>query len=77
MRVQYKFRDAIDIYDIDAEIYPSGKAHIVSITDSYGTDVDIEDFSEYERNVMHGLAYEAKERLDGSEEPAYDVWGDQ
>lgn len=71
MRVTYKFRDSIDEYDIDAEVYPNGRIAIVEVLDSYGATVDYEDFSESEQRIMKGLALKAKDMLEGSEEATY------
>jgi hypothetical protein len=71
MRVAYKFRDSIDEYDVDAEVYPNGRVAIVEIQDSYRAIVDYEDFSESEQRIMKGLALRAKDMLEGSEEAAY------
>lgn len=73
MRVEYTFRDKIDTYSVEAEVNGS-RVQILTITDSYGTDIDFDDFSEDERKVMKGLALGARDELESQE--LEDGWND-
>lgn len=64
MRVNYNFSDNFGEYDIEAEVSPTGKVNVLNITDEYGTDIDLEDFSEGEVKQIGFLAKEAAEELD-------------
>ena len=68
MRVNYNFSDDFGQYDIEAEVSVTGKVNILNITDEYGTDIDIEDFSEGEVKQIGFLAKEAADNLDNSPE---------
>lgn len=72
MRVNYNFRDDFGEYDVEAEVSVTGKVNIISIADEYGTDIDIEDFSESELNQMGFLAKEAADELDKLPDADYD-----
>lgn len=72
MRVNYYFTDRIDTYQIEAEVSNKNLVTIISIEDSYGSDVDFEDFSDEERRAIYGKAYAARDQLEQSEEPDYD-----
>lgn len=72
MRVQYSFRDDFGEYDIEAEVSATGKVNVVSIVDEYGTDIDIEDFSESEVKQIGFLAKEAADELDKLPDADYD-----
>jgi len=61
MRVQYGYQDDSGEYDIEAEVSPTGKVSIVSITDEHGTDIDIDDFNDAE---VARMGYLAKEEAD-------------
>jgi hypothetical protein len=63
MRVQYGYQDDSGEYDIVAEVSPTGKVSITSITDEYGSDIDIEDFSDAEVARMGYLAKEEADEL--------------
>lgn len=70
MRVNYYFTDKIDTYKIEAEV--GKRVQIIAIEDSYGSDVDFDDFSEDEKRAIYAKAYSARDTLDASEEPDYD-----
>ena len=72
MRVQYSFSDDFGEYDIEAEVSPTGKVNVVSIVDEYGTDIDLEDFSESEVKRIGFLAKEAADELDKLPDADYD-----
>ena len=72
MRVSYYFTDKIDTYKIAAEVYKANLIAILSIEDSYGTDIDFEDFSESEKQTIYAKAYAAREQLEQAEEPDMD-----
>jgi hypothetical protein len=71
MRVTFYFTDKIDTYTIEAEVSSTNRVHILSVEDSYGSDVDPDDFSEAEMKGIYARAYAARDALDGSEEPDY------
>lgn len=72
MRVNYYFTDRIDTYKIEAEVSPTNRVIILTVEDSYGSDVDFDDFSESERKAIYAKAYAARDQLEQSEEPDYD-----
>lgn len=72
MRVNYGYRDSSGEYDIEAEVSPTGKVSIVTITDEYGTLIDIEDFSDSEVKQMGFLAKEEADELDRMPDADYD-----
>lgn len=77
MRVSFNFTDKIDTYSIEAEVSPSNRVQLLSVEDSYGSDVDPDDFSEAEMRGIYAKAYAARDDLDSSEEPDYsDTYGD-
>jgi len=61
MRVQFGYEDASGQYDIEAEVSLTGKVSVVSILDEYGSEVDLEDFSDAE---VARIGYLAKEEAD-------------
>jgi hypothetical protein len=71
MRVKFYFTDRIDTYTIEAEVSSTNRIHILTVEDSYGSDVDIDDFSEAERKSINAKALGARDDLNGSEEPEY------
>lgn len=72
MRVSYFFKDNVDEYQVDAEVYPNGIVLVLFIRDSYGCDVIYEDFSPDEQKIIKGLALRARDVLEGSEDVPYD-----
>lgn len=50
----YHDREAGD-FNVDAEVN-GNRVILVTVTDDYGYDVDLEDFSDVERSLMRGLA---------------------
>lgn len=72
MRVNYYFTDKIDTYNVEAEVSSTNRVTILTIEDSYGSDVDFEDFSEDEKKMIYAKAYAARDALEASEEPDYD-----
>lgn len=71
MRVTFFFTDKIDTYTIEAEVSSTNRVHILSVEDSYGSDVDPDDFSESEMKGIYARAYAARDDLDNAEEPDY------
>jgi hypothetical protein len=72
MRVNYYFSDKIDTYKVEAEVSRTNRVTILTIEDSYGSDVDFDDFSEDEKKMIYAKAYAARDALEASEEPDYD-----
>lgn len=72
MRVSYYFTDRIDTYKVEAEVSSTNRVHILSVEDSYGSDVDWDDFSESEKKLAYAKAYAARDQLEQAEEPDYD-----
>jgi hypothetical protein len=72
MRVNYYFRDDMDTYKIEAEVYSSNRVQVLTIEDSFGTDIDIDDFSDNERDSLIRKALAARDNLEQSEEPDYE-----
>jgi len=72
MRVNFYFSDKIDTYKIEAEVSSTNRVTILTVEDSYGSDVDFDDFSEVEKKAIYGKAYGARDALEQSEEPDYD-----
>lgn len=72
MRVNYNFTDDFGQYDIEADVTLTGKVSILNITDEYGTEIDIDDFSDSEVAQMAFRAKEAAEELDKMPDPDYD-----
>ena len=64
MRVNYYFTDKIDTYTIEAEVYSSNRVQVLTIEDSYGTDIDLDDFSAAEKSSIMGKALAARDQLD-------------
>ena len=75
MRVNYYFTDKIDTYKIEAEV--GKRVQIVAIEDSYGSDVDFDDFSDDEKRGIYAKAYAARDALEQSEEPDYEDASDE
>jgi hypothetical protein len=75
MRVNYYFTDKIDTYKIEAEV--GKRVQIIAIEDSYGSDVDFDDFSDDEKRAIYAKAYAARDALEASEEPDYDDDSDE
>jgi hypothetical protein len=69
MRVTFYFTDKIDTYKIEAEVSSTNRIHVLCVEDSYGSDVDIDDFSEDERKSINRKALAARDQLEDSEEP--------
>lgn len=67
MRVEYRFRDNVDTYDVEAEVNGS-RVQVLTVTDSYGTLVDWDDFSDSEKGTMKGLAFKARDVLESLED---------
>ena len=72
MRVNYNFSDDFGCYDIEAEVSPTGKVHVVHIHDEYGTDIELSDFSEDELNQIGYLGRRAAEELDSMKDESDD-----
>ena len=70
MRVSFYASDKIDTYKVEAEV--GKRVQIIAIEDSYGSDVDFDDFSDDEKKMIYAKAYNARDALDESEEPSYD-----
>jgi hypothetical protein len=56
MQVTFKYRESTGEYNIDAEVSNGKRVIIVSVTDEYGEDIDLDDFSEDEQYTMRGIA---------------------
>lgn len=55
MQVSFKYYDTAGEFYVDAEVTDK-RVQIVAITDDWKQDIDIDDFSDDERNLMRGLA---------------------
>lgn len=55
MQVTFTYRDTAGDFTVDAEVNGS-RVQIVSITDDYNQDIDIDDFSDSEKATMRGIA---------------------
>lgn len=55
MQVTFTYRDTAGDFYVDAEVN-GNKVHIVSVTDDWKQDIDLDDFSADERSLMRGLA---------------------
>lgn len=55
MQVTFKYVESTGEYNVDAEVN-GNRVHIVSITDDYNEDLDIDDFSEDEQYTMRSIA---------------------
>lgn len=65
MRVNYKFHDKVyGDFVIDAEVSGSGRVLIVTIEDDHGTDIDFDDFSDSEKQMIISLAKDSAHELD-------------
>lgn len=71
MRVNYNFRDDFGQYDILAEVSHTGRVSIVEIKDEYGTDIELQDFSDEEIKQMGFLARRAADELNDSLDAEY------
>ena len=67
MRVSFYASDKIDTYKVEAEV--GKRVQIIAIEDSYGSDVDFDDFSDDEKKMIYAKAYNARDALEDSEEP--------
>jgi len=72
MRVNFYFTDKIDTYKIEAEVSKSNRVTVLTVEDSWGSDVDFDDFSEDEKKGIYAKAYSARDSLEQAEEPDYD-----
>lgn len=63
MQVEYTFRDKIDTYTVEAEV-GGNRVQIITIVDSFGSDVDYDDFSESEKKLIKGLALKKRDELE-------------
>ena len=74
MRVNYYFSDNMDTYKIEAEVYSSNRVQVLTIEDSFGADIDIDDFSDSERDSLISKALAARDQLEmlGDEEDGED-----
>lgn len=64
MRVNYYFRDDMDTYKVEAEVYTSNRVQIITVEDSFGADIDIDDFSDMERASLIAKARAARDQLE-------------
>ena len=55
MQVTFTYRDTAGDFYVDAEVN-GNKVIIVSITDDWKQDIDLDDFSDSEKSLMRGLA---------------------
>lgn len=78
MRVNYNFKDDFGRYDILAEVSKTGRVTVLDIRDEYGTEIDIDDFSQDEMNQIGYLGKRAAEELDSlpDEKEDRDEWND-
>lgn len=74
MRVNYYFSDNMDTYKVEAEVYSSNRVQVLIIEDSFGADIDIDDFSDSERDSLISKALAARDQLEmlGDEEDGED-----
>ena len=74
MRVNYYFSDNMDTYKIEAEVYSNNRVQVLTIEDSFGADIDIDDFSDNERDSLIRKALAARDQLEmlGDEEDGED-----
>ena len=59
MQVAFTYEEASGEYEIDAEVSPKGKVIIVTVSDSYGEIIDLDEFAEDETEAMKQLALQA------------------
>ena len=64
MRVNYYFRDDMDTYKVEAEVYTSNRVEIITVEDSFGADIDPDDFSDVERASLIAKARAARDQLE-------------
>lgn len=65
MRVNYKFHDkAYGDFYIDAEVTGSGRVQVITVEDDHGTDVDFDDFTPVEKEVIISLAKSTANDID-------------
>lgn len=64
MRVNYYFRDDMDTYKVEAEVYTSNRVEIITVEDSFGADIDPDDFSDMERASLIAKARAARDQLE-------------
>jgi hypothetical protein len=75
VRVNYNFRDDFGRYDITAEVSKTGRVSVIDIKDEYGTDIELDDFSDEELNQIGFLGKRAAEELDSlPDEENNDEW---
>jgi hypothetical protein len=55
MQVTFKYVESTGDYNVDAEV-DGNRVIIVSITDDYNQDIDIDDFSDSEKATMRSIA---------------------
>jgi hypothetical protein len=76
MRVNYTFHDkTYGDFIIDAEVSGSGRVQIITIEDDHGTDVDFDDFTPEEKQIIVEMAKVSRDDLDrmpDAEEPDED-----
>ena len=71
MQVTFTYRDTAGDFYVDAEVN-GNRVQIVAITDDYKQDIDIDDFSADERNLMRGLALREYQNIMSSDEEETD-----
>ena len=70
MRVNYTFHDkAYGDFIIDAEVSGSGRVQIITIEDDHGTDVDFDDFTPDERQIILEMAKISRDDLERMPDP--------
>jgi hypothetical protein len=76
MQVTFTYRDTAGDFYVDAEV-SGNKVHIVSITDDWKQDIDIDDFSDDERRLMRGLALREYENIVNSDDDEQEADNDE
>lgn len=73
MRVNYKFHDkTYGDFNIDAEVSGSGRVHVITIEDDHGQDIDFDDFSPEERQIIVEMAKISRDDLERMPDPEDD-----
>jgi hypothetical protein len=68
MQVTFKYRESTGEYNIDAEVSDKGRVIIVSVTDEYNEDIDLDDFSEDEQYTMRSMAIREYHNISNSDD---------
>lgn len=76
MQVTFKYRESTGEYNVDAEVN-GNRVQIVTITDEYNEDIDIDDFNEDEKYTMRGIALKEYHNIMNADEEEDDEHGEE